>query len=161
MKLEKSPVIQLEFLDKLAQQYARSPEVFDENMIAIHIKLLCEADDSLKLKKKVLEQLKAYERYPPICLQICSQYNVKDAWAYLEEKSGSKEAIMKSIALRFEIFEEYFYKIIKKNDYEATNKQKEKLKEKLEETINVLVIHFSNEDVYFIEILVILLGNVV
>lgn len=100
-KLDKSPDIQLEFIEKLTQT-SRGLDVFDDNMITLHIKLLCQSKSKAK-RKRVLFELSEYERYPKECLSICKTYKVKDAWAFLEENVGTPEAIINTLDLRFEV----------------------------------------------------------
>mmetsp|Transcript_6539 Transcript_6539/g.5869 ORF Transcript_6539/g.5869 Transcript_6539/m.5869 type:complete len:132 (-) Transcript_6539:697-1092(-) len=121
-------------------------------MIELHIKLLCESNTA-RNRKRVLEELKNYGRYPGSCLEMCKTHNVKEAWAFLEEIKGESEGIMRAIKIKFEIFEEYFTKCVKKNKDKPSHNQYNKLKAKLADTVRVVKTHFSTNDSLWFQLL--------
>jgi len=99
LKLGRKPDVQLQFLEKIVHS---SKSFIDDELIELHIKLLCESPDE-EHHKRVLPELEAYGRYPPACLEIVKAHKMKEAWAFLEEKLGSANGILVAIDLRFEV----------------------------------------------------------
>jgi len=87
-KLDNAPLLQMKYLGELVK--ASSQDSLDENFIFKYVKLLCE-----NCPQNVLEFLKSREDYSlDDCLDICKDYKVHDATAYLYERLGStKEAL--------------------------------------------------------------------
>ena len=100
-KLSTRPDVQMNFIEMIIHE-AKSPQMIDDETIELYIKLLAESKDS-KSKKRVLGELQRQGRFPPKCLEICKQNNIKDAWAFLEEVRGNYESIKKAIELRAEV----------------------------------------------------------
>lgn len=68
-KLSTRPEVQLLFLEKLIQSN-RSPDFVDDELVELHVRLLCESRDP-KVRKRVLPELKKYGRFPGRCLELC------------------------------------------------------------------------------------------
>jgi hypothetical protein len=81
------PEIQIEILEKVLDR-RKVGEKFDNELLALHISLLCQSKDPQD-RHKIMHNLKTYEYPLETCLQILKQYDAKDAAAFIEEKGGN------------------------------------------------------------------------
>lgn len=101
MSLAPEPIVQLEYLEKMLEGRNKGEEI-DNKMLILHIRLLCQSKDKAN-RKKIVHELRA-NNYPlDDCLELCRKYEIKDAWAYLEERRGGSLGINKAIDLQFQV----------------------------------------------------------
>lgn len=104
-KLDNAPLLQLKYLGELLK------DQFDKDLILRYVKLLCQHSPS-----KVLKFLKTRDfEYFEESLKICTEYQVTEAEAYLNERLGAvKEALDLWVDKLMEIREDLSRKMRKK-----------------------------------------------
>ena len=142
-KLEKNKKLQMLYVEPLYNQYIEENREENENIIkegeeefiysifGLYIKLLCITGQ----KEKVFFSLKQSDLFPyDACLEICEEYDIKNALIYLYLKSGD---FQKALKINFDMIDIYYKSInnnlisdiFKSNEFSEQNKN-------FDETIN-------------------------
>lgn len=95
-ELKKFPQIQFNLIEKKVHYEKSLGRKVDDSLSVLYIKLLCKTKP-----KKVAQELKLALYPSDACLKQCIKYDLKEAQAYLFEKTG---AIFKSLGLYRELF---------------------------------------------------------
>lgn len=106
LSLSPEPEVQLEYLEKMLEGRQQGDWV-DDKLLVLHIELLCrlqKGPNGVNRRKKILQTLKAFDYPQDDCLEICKKYQIKEAWAYLEQKRGGTNGIETAVQLQFEVF---------------------------------------------------------
>ena len=86
-RLEGKLDLQLEIVERFINKQDENKEI-DEEILKMHISLLAQTGGkNAKRIKQIIENSNSYPLIP--ILEICKNYRIKDAWAYLEVKTGN------------------------------------------------------------------------
>jgi hypothetical protein len=86
-KLDSRPELQLEIVEKFIDKQDDNMTI-EEDILKSHISLLAETGKQNQRRIKAI--IEKSNRYPLIpILEICKKNKIKDAWAYLEVKTGN------------------------------------------------------------------------
>ena len=97
--LSKYPADQLELLEEYLQKRKRMGELIDNDLLIVHISLLCRSDEEDD-QNRLMKSLLIYEYPLEACFEICRFYDKKDACAFIEEKTGN---FVSSVKIKIEV----------------------------------------------------------